>query len=96
MPKDLKKIMIIPTNKVNSSAGFNEEVKIMREKGLGKLTKSVKAFFTEFKNLDFNDLSERKIQELLNIHKLSVDDILKCYITNVRMWVIWKINSYSV
>ena len=85
MPKDLKKIMIIPTNKVNSSAGFNEEVKIMREKGLGKLTKSVKAFFTEFKNLDFNDLSERKIQALLNIHKLSVDDILKCYITNVRM-----------
>ncbi|MBI4222618.1 MAG: DEAD/DEAH box helicase family protein [Planctomycetes bacterium] len=79
------KIMIIPTNKVNSSAGFNDEVKIMREKELGKLTKSVKAFFTEFKNLDFNDLSERKIQKLLNVHKLSVDDILKCYITNVRM-----------
>lgn len=82
------KIMIIPTNKVNSSAGFNEEVKIMREKELGKLTKSVKAFFTGFKNLDFNDLSETKIQELLNIHKLSVDDILTCYATDVRILAI--------
>ncbi|MDN3512864.1 MAG: DEAD/DEAH box helicase family protein [Candidatus Brocadia sp.] len=78
------KIMIIPTNKLNKAAGFNEEVQIMRKSELGKLTKNVKAFFLEFKSMDFKNLSKEKVQELINLHELSVDSILTLYSKSIR------------
>lgn len=78
------KIMIIPTNKVSKAAGFNEEVQIMQKSELRKLTKNVKTFFSEFKNIDFKNLSEKRVQELLNMHELSVDSILTQYCKSIR------------
>ncbi|MEW9673523.1 DEAD/DEAH box helicase family protein [Ammoniphilus sp. 3BR4] len=72
----IKRIMIINTRKVASAAGFNYPVEIMREKHLKKLTDNVKKFFLEFKHLDLKSLSEKKIQELLQTHKLIVDDLV--------------------
>jgi hypothetical protein len=73
------RIEIIPTNKIGRAAGFNEEVGIMRKKELTKLTRNVKAFFSEFKTIDFKSISEAKIQELVNAHGLSVEEILNQY-----------------
>ncbi|MBI1824228.1 MAG: DEAD/DEAH box helicase family protein [Nitrospirae bacterium] len=75
----VKKIMIIPARKIGYGAGFNEEVEIMRKEHLSKLTSNVRRFLNEFKNLDLENLSERKIQELLNLHQLSVENILTDY-----------------
>jgi hypothetical protein len=71
-----KNVMIIPTKRVARAAGFNEQVEIIRDHGLKRLVQKVRAFFLEFKNLDRRDLSQRHVQELINTHGLSVDDLV--------------------
>nr|WP_206110370.1 DEAD/DEAH box helicase family protein [Paenibacillus aquistagni] len=75
----VKRIMIIPTKKVNNSTGFNYPVEVIRESNLRKLINNVKSFFHEFKQMDLQDLSETKIQELLVFHNLTADNILGSY-----------------
>lgn len=81
---EVKRIMIIPTKKLGPGAGFNDEVAIMRKGKLGKLTKNVRLFFSEFANLDLQDLSAMAVQELITAHGLSVDDIVSTYSERVR------------
>lgn len=81
----VKRIMIIPTKKVSSATGFNYPVEIMRESKLKKLTENVSKFFLEFKNKDLKDLSDQKIQELINAHKLTVNDLLTLYSEEPRI-----------
>lgn len=76
---EVRGIMIVPTNQVNKAGGFNEKVEIMRKRNLGKLTENVHKFFMEFKYLDPKDLPEKKIQELIDLHKLNVDNLLNDY-----------------
>ena len=75
----VKRIMVIPTKNYSSGAGFNEEVEIMRESNLKRLTKNVKEFFNEFRNLDFNNLSESKVQSFIDTHKLDVQSLITVY-----------------
>lgn len=69
-------IMIIPTKKVNSAAGFNAPTKILRQRGLAKLANAVRAFFTEFSRSDLREVSESRVSQLLNVHSLQVDHII--------------------
>ncbi len=75
----LKSLMIIPTKAVAPAAGFNEPVEILRNSNLKKLSKNVENFFLEFKQYDLASLSEKKVSELLNMHHLSIDNILQEY-----------------
>lgn len=75
----LKSIMIIPTKTISAAAGFNEPVEIMRNPNLKKLSKNVESFFREFKQYDFGSLTEQKVSDLLNMHHLSIDNILEEY-----------------
>ncbi len=75
----VKRMMIIPTKKVNNSTGFNYPVEIIRDTNLRKLNSHVKNFFAEFKQMELTDLSDTKIQELLVLHKLTADDIISNY-----------------
>ena len=79
-----KKIMIIPTDKLGAGAGFNEEVEVMRKSELGKLNRNVRAFFAEFSAIDTKDLSETRVQDLVNQHDLSVDKLVSGYSRKVR------------
>jgi len=79
-----KKIMIIPTDKLGPGAGFNEDVEVMRKSELGKLTKNDQAFFAEFATVDRKDLSETKVQAVVNQHGLSVETLLSEYSRKVR------------
>lgn len=72
----VKNIMIISTKNVSRAAGFNKPVQIMREGKLRSLTQNVRNFYLEFKGLDLNDLSEKRIQELLGIYKLTSEDLI--------------------
>jgi replicative superfamily II helicase len=78
------KIMVIPMNKLGRAAGFNQEVRIMRDRELRRLRASVKAFFAEFKTADFTSMSESKVQEYLDAHGLSVEALLEKYAEKVR------------
>jgi replicative superfamily II helicase len=75
----VKSIMIIPTKKVGRGAAFNDEVEIMRPSKLALLGRKVRSFFSEFQTLDLHDLSEGRVQELIDAHKLSVSDITSLY-----------------
>lgn len=75
----VKRIMIIPTKKIAHAAGFNLDVQIMREKNLKKLVENVNKYFMEYKNLDLKDVSPKRVQELLSIHRLTAEDILSLY-----------------
>ncbi len=79
-----KNILVIPTDRLAPAAGFNIEVETMRPKELGRLVRSVKNFFKEFKSLDFQNLDPRNIQELLNSHALAIDDLVKIYSKNIK------------
>lgn len=68
-------IMIIPTKKLGNAAGFNEPVRIMRKHSLDKLTRNMRAFFQEFRGLDFGSISANAVQQLLKTHQLSVDQL---------------------
>ncbi len=78
------KILIIPTNRLSHAAGFVQEVGIMRDKHLRDLRRSVKSFFAEFKTADLANLSEAKIQDLLEAHRLTEDALLSIYAEKVR------------
>ena len=80
-----KNIMIIPTRVVGRGAGFNEPVEIMRNPSLKKLSQNIAKFFLEFRQYDLASLSEGKVNELLVIHRLSIDDILKEYSEEPRV-----------
>jgi hypothetical protein len=80
----VKRVMIIPTDRLSSAAGFIDEVEIMRQQELQALTGNVRRFFSEFRSVDFKDLSEKKVQQLIDAHKLSVDAILTEYTKPVR------------
>jgi len=75
----VKNIMIIPTKVVGRAAGFNAAVQIMRNPSLKKLSSNIEKFFLEFRQYDLASLSEGKVDELLKLHHLSIDEILEEY-----------------
>jgi len=79
----VKNIMVINAGKLGKGAAL-KDVEVMKEKQLKKLVKNVRAFFNEFKELDFEDLSDKKIQEYLNFHKLTVDDFINEYSEKIK------------
>jgi len=74
-----KNMMIIWTKIVGAAAGFNEPVRIMTNKKLELLVKSVRATFDELKGLDLQDLSEIKLQENIERHNLTVEEMVHRY-----------------
>ena len=72
-------LMIIPPKAIGHAGGFSEPVRIMRNANLKQLSANVDAFYREFAKYDFASLSEAKTEEWLNIHHLSVDEILSKY-----------------
>lgn len=73
------RLLIIPTNKLGKGAAFTEEVQIMRKSELGRLVRNIQAFFSEFRSLDFKGLSEEKVDQLLQLHHLRIDDLKASY-----------------
>jgi replicative superfamily II helicase len=72
-------LLIIPTKLVSSAAGFNEPVRVIRKPNLKKLVKNFRSFILEFKNVDLRDVDDAKIQKLLKVHTLTIDDLRTAY-----------------
>lgn len=72
-----KKIIVIPSHKVSSSAAFiHNDVQAMRETELNRFTKAVRSFFKSFESLNLRDLSPSHVQKLIESHGLSVDALM--------------------
>lgn len=72
-------MMIHPARKLSPGAGFNEPAGIVGDKELRKLKQNTRSFFNELKGLDFRDLSEARLQTYLQMHKLTVNDLVSAY-----------------
>ena len=80
----VKRVIVHPTNTVQSAAAFTHEAEAVRETELKKLVKAVREFFKAFEALDFKDLSTAHIQKLINAHKLAVSNFLNDYSKKLR------------
>jgi len=70
-----KPILIIPTKTLSYHADFNENVEIIRKGKLKTLKGNIKSFFKEFKNYDIHELSDEKLNVLLNDNQLDIESI---------------------
>jgi len=75
----VKRILIIPTKNVSYHADFTHDVEIMRRGKLKSLRSNVKAFFKEFNKYEKDSLTDEKIQEFINVHKLDIRSLLHEY-----------------
>lgn len=71
----VKRILIIPTRKLSYFGDFTHDVEIMRKGKLKALKTSIKSFSKEFKNYKINEISDEKIQELINFHHLDIQSL---------------------
>jgi replicative superfamily II helicase len=81
---NVKRIIIHPSNSVESAAAFTHEVGAMRVVELKSFTKSVREFFKSFEALNFKDLSTAHIQKMVDAHKLAVPNLLADYAKKLR------------
>jgi replicative superfamily II helicase len=75
----VKRILIIPTKNVSYHADFTHKVEIMKRGKLRNLRNNVRGFFKEFNKYEIDSLSDEKIQEFINAHKLDIDSLLASY-----------------
>ena len=75
----VKRILIIPIKNVSSQGNFTHPVEIMRKEKLKLLRDNVKSFFKEFKDYQLDEISDSKIQELIQFHKLDVESLKSEY-----------------
>jgi replicative superfamily II helicase len=81
---NVKRIIVHPSNTVQSAAAFTHEVEAMRVVELKSLVKSAREFFKSFESLNFKDLSTTHIQKMVDAHKLAVPDLLRLYSKKLR------------
>jgi hypothetical protein len=82
--KDTKvsRVLIIPTKELSYYGNFTQEVHIIRRKGLKKFKDSIKRFIKELATYNISDISDEKLQDFLNIHKLNMEDMIEEYSEN--------------
>ncbi len=72
-------VLVIHTKTLSSSANFTHPVRILRKGKLRNLRNNIKGFFKELKNYKINDISDEKLQEFINIHKLDMESLKNDY-----------------
>ena len=75
-------ILIIPTINLSFDANFTHKVRIMRKGKLRLLKTNIKSFFMEFKNYTINQVSDIKIQQFIDNHKLDINSLRNDYCEN--------------
>ncbi|MBK1710241.1 DEAD/DEAH box helicase [Marichromatium gracile] len=74
-----KRILIIPTIKLSYHADFTHHVEVMRKNKLKKLKDNVKGFFKEFGQYVMHEVSDQKMQQLIDAHELDVQSLTSKY-----------------
>lgn len=71
----VKRILIIPTKNLSYHGDFTHDVEIMRRGKLKSLRTNVKSFFKEFNKYEIDSMTDEKIQEFINLHKLDIESL---------------------
>lgn len=75
----VKRILIIPTKNLSYHGAFTHDVEIMRRSTLKNLRENVRFFFKEFSKYELQSMTDVKIQEFLNVHKLDIESLKTLY-----------------
>jgi hypothetical protein len=75
----VKNVIIIPPRKLDRAAALTHNVEVLQNSGLQKLVLNVRTFFAAFNGMDFKDLSEARVQDLIDTGGLSVDSLFADY-----------------
>lgn len=75
----VNRYLVIPTNELSYYGDFTHEVRIIRRGKLKVFKESIKRFMKELKPYSLNDISDEKLQNLINLHHLNLDDIRELY-----------------
>jgi len=73
--KSVSYYMIATTKKIAYSANLQSDVKIIRKRKLKEFKSNIKAFIKEFKNYNIKEISDKKIQGWIDIHKLDIESL---------------------
>jgi replicative superfamily II helicase len=79
-----KRILIIPTKTLSYHGDFTHPVEVMRKGTLRKLRENIKNFFKEFSNYVWGDVTDRKMQELIDAHELGIGSLKEKYSEEYR------------
>ena len=74
-----KRILIIPIKELSYYGDFTHEVEIMRKVNLKKLKKNTKDFFKEFSAYSWCEVTDQKIQEFIDAHRLDLKSLREDY-----------------
>ncbi|MCR6721613.1 MAG: hypothetical protein NVV59_15320 [Chitinophagaceae bacterium] len=80
----VKRILIIPTRNLSYYGDFTHEVSIMRKGKLREFKNHVKAFVKELKPFSIGEISEEKLQQILNTSKLAIENLQQDYTESYR------------
>ena len=75
----VNRYLVIPTKNLSFYGDFTHEVRIIRKGKLRKIKESIKGFIKELKPYELHDISDEKIQRLINEYKLNISDIQEEY-----------------
>jgi len=76
---NVNRFMIIPTKNLSYYADFTHEVRIIRKGKLKLLKDNIKRFIRELKLYELSEISDDKLQSLINTHKLNASNLVDTY-----------------
>jgi replicative superfamily II helicase len=76
------RLLIIPTKKLSYAAEFTHEIKIVRKGKIRELRMNVLGFIKELKTYKLSEISNEKLQEFIDTHHLSLEDLKSIYSEN--------------
>lgn len=77
---NVTKILVISTKNLSYEADLASDIKIMRKSRLNTLKKNVKGFIKEIQKYKLNDINDEKLQELIDLYKLDINNLKDCYV----------------
>ena len=70
--------------KLSYHADFTHHVEVMRKNTLNKLKTNIKGFFKEFGQYVLHEVSDQKIQQLIDVHELDIQSLTSKYSENYK------------
>lgn len=75
----VNRYLLIATKELSYYGDFTHEVRIIRKGKLKKFKESIKRFIKELEPYSLNDITDEKLQKLINLYHLNMKDIRELY-----------------
>src|SRR5262249_12305502 len=78
------RLIVHPAKRIERAAAFTHHVEAVTGSELRTLERACREFFKGFEGQNFADLSAKHIQNMINAHRLSVDDLLNALLAKAE------------